>query len=209
MHEFKRFIQQQLDARGWKQADLVRASGLSRSHVSKLMRDNREHLGQMPEADTLAGLARGFTIPEEIVRTAASRALVGYEDDGHPIQFDLTEVTTDALLQEVRRRIESTGVGHGERTEEVAEPRTQASSTVDSSEARGDRIRPGAPMNGDNVAPLTRKKQGSSTDTQPSTIPSEPRELAAMTGETDELRRRRLEGEPGEQPDPEGPEYGA
>ena len=85
MHEFKRFIQQQLDARGWKQADLVRASGLSRSHVSKLMRDDREHLGQMPEADTLAGLARGFTIPEEIVRTAASRALVGYEDDGHPI----------------------------------------------------------------------------------------------------------------------------
>lgn len=64
-------------------------------------------------------------------------------------------------------------------------------------------------MNGDNVAPLTRKKQGSALDDRPSTIPHQPRELAAMKGETDELRRRRLEGEPGEHPDPEGPEDGA
>ena len=156
MHEFKRFIQQQLDARGWKQADLVRASGLSRSHVSKLMRDNREHLGQMPEADTIAGLARGFSLPEETVRTAASRALVGYEDDGHPIQFDLTEVSTDVLLQEVRRRIESTGAHHGSGTEEEQESRPQAGGAEHSSEARGDRRRTGASMNRTTVTRLNR-----------------------------------------------------
>ena len=106
MHEFRRFITRELDARGWRQSDLVRQSGLSRAHVSKLLRDEREHLGQMPDASTITGIADGFGISEDVVRTAAARSLTGYTDNAAPLHVDLTEVSTDALLTELRRRIE-------------------------------------------------------------------------------------------------------
>lgn len=174
-----------------------------------------------PDPDTIRGLARGLgvTITDVVMAAARTVELPVYTgNDPSALSIggagELDDSAKEALSKVAREFIRLTsqredGAHHGTGTEEVAKQGTQARSQVDSSEARGDRLRPGAPMNGDNVAPLTRKKQGSSTDTQPSTIPSEPRELAAMTGETDELRRRRLEGEPGEQPDPEGPEYGA
>lgn len=106
MHEYRRFVQAELDARGWRQAELVRRSGLSRQLVSNLLRDDREHLGNMPDPATIAGLARGFGVPEETVRAAAARAIVDYGDDGAPLALDLSTVSTDALLQELRRRTE-------------------------------------------------------------------------------------------------------
>ncbi|MEU1432166.1 helix-turn-helix transcriptional regulator [Nocardia sp. NPDC005746] len=116
VHHFRSFIQEQLDIRGWRQADLVRSSGLSRSLVSKLLRDERPFLGQMPDQETIEGLARGFGVSEEVVRTAAARALSGYTDDGQPLQINLTEVPTDALLNEISRRLhraESPTTGSG------------------------------------------------------------------------------------------------
>jgi len=78
MHEYKRLIQQGLDERGWKQADLARRGGLHRSLISKILKDERDHLGQMPDDSTMQGIARGFGIPVERVREAAARSLVGY-----------------------------------------------------------------------------------------------------------------------------------
>lgn len=37
MHEYRRFIQSELDTRGWRQSDLARASGLSRQLVSTIV----------------------------------------------------------------------------------------------------------------------------------------------------------------------------
>lgn len=105
MHEYRRFIQQQVDTRGWKQADLVRSSGLRRQLVSSILSDSREHLGQMPDDSTLEGLAKAFGVPVEVVRIAAARSLVGYIDDGSDLTIQLQDVSTDALLNEVRRRI--------------------------------------------------------------------------------------------------------
>lgn len=105
MHEYRRFVQSELDARGWKQADLVRRSGLSRQVISKILRDDREYLGQMPDESTLAALATGFEVPIERVRTAAARALARYDDDGEPLTADLSSVSIDALLQEIKRRV--------------------------------------------------------------------------------------------------------
>lgn len=119
MHEYRRFVQAELDARGWKQSDLARRSGLSRQLISNIMRDRRPHIGQMPDADTIAGLAKGFGISEEIVRTAAARALAGYTDDGTPLQVDLTEVPTDALLHEIRRRIFTAGQPDGDAEDDL------------------------------------------------------------------------------------------
>lgn len=116
-HEYRRFIQAELDARGWEPADLVRRSGLRRQLVWKILHDEREHLGQMPDASTLEGIARGFSIPVDRVRTAAARSLAGYVDDGRPVVTDVRELTTEVLLEELRRR--TTGSVSGERAGRV------------------------------------------------------------------------------------------
>lgn len=105
MNEWRRFVQQQLDIRGWRRAELARRSGLSRQLISAILNDSRAHLGQMPEDTTIAGLAEGFALPEAAVRTAAARALTGYVDDGQPLYCDLSQVSADELLAEVRRRM--------------------------------------------------------------------------------------------------------
>ena len=136
MHEFRRFIQKQLDDQGLRQADLVTRSGLTRSHVSKLMRDSRDHLGQMPDKETLEALATGFGVPVERVRIAAARSLIGYADDGAPIDLALGDIPTDALLSELKRRIESaprTGVDNEEDTQQRQSP----PSTLDRSAGSG------------------------------------------------------------------------
>lgn len=106
MHEYRRFIQGELDARGWRQSDLVRKSGLSRQLVSQILNDRRDHLGQMPDQSTIEKLARGFGVPVDLVRTAAARSLTNYSDDGTALTITLSDVSTDALLTEIRRRID-------------------------------------------------------------------------------------------------------
>lgn len=105
MHEYRRFIHEHLDSRGWKQADLVRKSGLSRQLVNSILKDTRDYLGQMPDESTLEGIAKGFSVPVELVRTAAARSLAGYTDDGSALTLTLQDVHIDALLNEIRRRI--------------------------------------------------------------------------------------------------------
>lgn len=123
MHEYRRFVQAELDARGWKPAELARRSGLHRQLVWKILHDKRDSLGQMPEESTMEGIARGFGISVDRVRVAAARALRGYEDDGAPLTSDLTDVSIDALLAEIRRRLEEAeSVGAGRR---VAVPVTE------------------------------------------------------------------------------------
>lgn len=104
MHEYTRFVHTEMSARGWRQVDLVRRSGLSRQVISKILRDTRPTLGQMPDEATLEGLARGFDVPVELVRLAASRALAGYVDD-HAVKADLRAISNAALLSEIRRRM--------------------------------------------------------------------------------------------------------
>lgn len=115
MHEYRRFIQDELDARGWKPAELARQSGLRRQLVWKILHDNRPTLGQMPDESTMEGIASGFGIPVDRVRIAAARSLRGYEDDGAPLSNDLSAVSNDVLLTEIRRRFEAAPLGAGGR----------------------------------------------------------------------------------------------
>jgi transcriptional regulator with XRE-family HTH domain len=205
VHEFKRFIQKQLDDQGLRQADLVTRSGLTRSHISKLMRDQRDHLGQMPDKETLEALAKGFGIPVERVRTAAARSLVGYIDDGSPISLELGEVPTDALLNELKRRIEASGKGASH--DEEQESRTQEGSPEYSGSGGGAR-RPGAPIGADPSAGTGRYIEVSTdhsgnvtvetSDDKPEALIDEDQgsqadhELAARKGETEDEIRERL-----------------
>jgi len=103
MHEYRRLVQSELDDRGWSQSDLARRAGMGRSVINKILNDDREHLGQMPDDSTMDGIARGFGIPVERVRRAAARSLIGYVDDGLG-DDPLESYTVEFLLEYTSRR---------------------------------------------------------------------------------------------------------
>jgi len=196
VHEYKRFVQEQMDARGWRQADLVRASGLSRALVSRILRDERDRLGQMPDESTMARLSTAFQVPIETVRTAAARALRGYADDGEALTADLSTVSIDALLMEIRRRVQAN---------EDQDTQDPPSDTPADGEAGADR----APMKGADIAWLedhrapdvddmldrvTAEAERRDDEEREDPLPFEPQEVHAardIDGPTQgELRRR-------------------
>lgn len=202
-----------MDARGWRQADLVRASGLSRALVSRILRDDRDRLGQMPDESTMAGLATAFTVSIETVRTAASRALRGYADDGEALTTDLSSVSIDALLMEIRRRVE-------------ANEDQDAQDPPSNSPADGEAGSGGAPMTvthlDDHRAPdvddmLDRvtaeaRRQDESEQELEEPLPFEPEQLHAarhLPGSSKGQWLREEQDRDAESGDPDGPEGGA
>lgn len=113
MHALRRFIDEQLEVNGWTQADLVRQSGLSKQHLSKMLADDRDRLPRLPTEATLLGLARGLRVPLNVVVLRAAQAC------GVPVDVTQVEVgspralSTEQLLGEVRRRIDLGGAGDG------------------------------------------------------------------------------------------------
>lgn len=213
MHEYKRFVQEQMDARGWRQADLVRASGLSRALVSRILRDDRPRLGQMPDESTMAGLAKAFHVSTETVRTAAARALRGYADDGEALTTDLSAVSIDALLMEIRRRVQ------GNEDQDAQDPQGDPPADGEAGTRR-------APMKGADIAWLedhrapdvddmldrvTAEARGQD-EVEEGPLPFDPREVRAardVVGPSRGEWLREQQDRDAETGDPEGPEGGA
>lgn len=64
--EFSTWLQEQLNERGWDQADLVRRSGVSQSQVSRIMTGTRN-----PGPETSKAIARALRLPpEDVLRQA-------------------------------------------------------------------------------------------------------------------------------------------
>ena len=103
MHPYRKFIQGEMDARGWKPADLARRSGLSRQTLSKILNDDRVHLGQMPDDSTIDKLAAAFGVPTDRVRQLAARSLLGYSESEDVDGLD--SYSTEYLLEVIRRRV--------------------------------------------------------------------------------------------------------
>ncbi|MDV6267027.1 helix-turn-helix domain-containing protein [Rhodococcus globerulus] len=143
MNEFSSFIQEQLDIRGWKPSELATRSGLSRQHISKLLNDKRDHLGQMPEQKTMEGLTRAFEgVSMETVRDVAARALGTVADDRRQTALDLQHVSIDALLTEIKRRVQE--------NEDTSTQGTQGDPS-----AHGEARNSGTPMKRTDPAPET------------------------------------------------------
>jgi transcriptional regulator with XRE-family HTH domain len=104
MHELRRFITDQMDARGWTQADLSRASGLSKQLVSTLYLDDRDRLDAMPSRDTLAALARAFHVAVESISLIAARAY-GIPVDAPAVVPTLEGFPSSELAAELQRRL--------------------------------------------------------------------------------------------------------
>src|SRR5512133_71963 len=64
---FSKWLQAELDKRQWSQAELARASDLSRAVINKLL-----NAKTFPQPHTLKSLARAFKIPVETAYRAAS-----------------------------------------------------------------------------------------------------------------------------------------
>lgn len=104
MHALRRFIQNELDTRGWQARDLVKASGLSKQLVSNLMNDDRDVLPQLPRTTTLDALAQAFSVTTAHVTTVAVEAL-GIPDVQAPaVVHQIHDVDDEVLLRELLRR---------------------------------------------------------------------------------------------------------
>lgn len=103
MHAYRRFVQDEMDKRGWTAADLQRSSGLTKQNLSRLLNDQRAQLQQRPDPATITGLARAFGIDETVVLTYVAEAM------GLPTSrvavVDAAALSNDALLRILAERL--------------------------------------------------------------------------------------------------------
>lgn len=96
------FVQSQLDRRGWSGADFQRTSGIHRSRL------NSWKDGATPTVEMARAVARAFGMPVKTVFIAAG--FLTPEELGTPASapVDLKEITDQALLRELERRLLAT-----------------------------------------------------------------------------------------------------
>jgi transcriptional regulator with XRE-family HTH domain len=132
VHALRRFIQDEMDARGWQPRDLARRSGLSKQLISNLLNDDRDVLPQLPRTATLAALAKAFDLTTGHVTAVAVQAL-GVPDVQPPAVVHQVEAATDAdLLRELLRRAEQkAGGGHARSSTAMKLPPPRPSAEVE------------------------------------------------------------------------------
>lgn len=103
MHAYRKFIADEMDKRGWTASDLQRASGLSKQHISRLLKDDRVHLQQRPDQTTVDGLARAFGVDPIVVLSHVAEAM-GLPTSRVQVP-DPAALTDDELLRILAERL--------------------------------------------------------------------------------------------------------
>lgn len=111
-HALTTFIREQMQRRGMEQAQLVAASGLSRAHVSKLVRDERDEIVRPHDRDTLRRLAEAFGVTYEHILGLELQALGLIAEPGELV-VQLYESSDAELLNELGRRLMVRGAVEG------------------------------------------------------------------------------------------------
>lgn len=105
MHQFARYLQERLDARGLNANDLARASGISATHIGRMLKDDRPYLPELPNRDTLAKLATALRRPVAEVTYQAAQAY-GVPGLNEPLRVPSPEdASDDDLLRELATRL--------------------------------------------------------------------------------------------------------
>lgn len=139
MNKLRSFIEAEMDARGWRAADLTRASGLSRQVVHNLLRDRRPRLMMQPRDTTVAGLAKAFSVDEKRIRFVALQAMDVIPDDRElVIVHELKDADDDSLLRELRLRLSTRLADADPPLQAVARAGAADDATVDVVEASGE-----------------------------------------------------------------------
>lgn len=114
MHAYREFVQRQMDSRGWTQAELARASGLSPAVISRILTDDRDRLVQLPEDSTIAALARGFAGPdmEQRLWTSVAQAMRLPVNQTEVHLTDPSLLSNEELVRELSRRLSRATISH-------------------------------------------------------------------------------------------------
>lgn len=141
MHALAAYLNEQMDARGWKQADLARASGLTPQTVSNLVTDDRPALVQRPDQATVEALAAA--VANGNVGQVLSKVA---EAMGLPVEtvtvYDASRISDEQLIDELSRRLglgaKVTRLSEVRRSTVPKDQRGKVARDDDGSEPRGD-----------------------------------------------------------------------
>lgn len=103
MHAFRRLIQARMDERGYKPADVVRLSGLSRQTLHSILTDSRDTIKEMPSRRTVQVLAEALRMPADQLLIAAAEAY-GVPVAAPVLVPTVTDVSDAELARELLRR---------------------------------------------------------------------------------------------------------
>ncbi|HEY0169205.1 MAG TPA: helix-turn-helix transcriptional regulator [Jatrophihabitans sp.] len=103
MHAFRRLIQQRMDERGYRPADVVRLSGLSRQTLHSILSDSRDTIREMPSRKTVLVLAEALRMPADQLLIAAAEAY-GVPVTAPVLVPTVTDVSDSELARELLRR---------------------------------------------------------------------------------------------------------
>lgn len=123
MHAFRRLIQTRMDERGYKPADVVRLSGLSRQTLHSILTDSRDTIKEMPSRKTVQVLAEALRMPADQLLIAAAEAY-GVPVTAPVLVPTVTDVADSELARELLRRADF-------REQGAAEPAPLDLSTID------------------------------------------------------------------------------
>lgn len=112
MHALRRFIREQMDARGWTAADLVRASGLTKQTISVRLSDDRDRLPAPLEDATVAGLARAFGVDPKVVLVKVGEAM-GLPMGETVVVYSAEGVSNEELIRVLSERLAKAAEGSG------------------------------------------------------------------------------------------------
>lgn len=111
MHALRKFVQDQMDARNWRAADLVARSGISKQVISGLLSDDRETVDRMPTEKTIAGLCKAFSVSRDAMLAVVGEAM-GLPVARPTVIYDASRVPNDELIRELARRLGEVGGEH-------------------------------------------------------------------------------------------------
>lgn len=103
MHAFRRLIQARMAERGYKPADVVRLSGLSRQTLHSILTDSRDSIKDMPSRRTVQVLAEALRLPADQLLVAAAEAY-GVPVTAPVLVPTVTDVSDSELARELLRR---------------------------------------------------------------------------------------------------------
>ena len=101
-----------MDERGYKPADVVRLSGLSRQTLHSILTDSRDTIKEMPSRKTVQVLAEALRMPADQLLIAAAEAY-GVPVAAPVMVPTVTDVSDAELARELLRRAVSREEGFG------------------------------------------------------------------------------------------------
>lgn len=136
MHALRMFVQERMDARGWRPADLVTASGINKQVVSGLLTDDRDSIDRMPSERTIAGLCRAFSVDRDTVLAVIGEAM-GLPVTRPVVVYDASHVPNDELIRELAKRLGEAGGEHDQRSAPITTSRGAPGADRDIESAEG------------------------------------------------------------------------